>query len=144
MFKYVKIVLAAALQLQLQLYNYANNFMYFRMIVAGPSMSGKSYFMFQLVKYRNEIFTTQFHRIMYCIPPESQHQKQAYYQKLKAECNEVELILGLPKEENVLDNTLPKLILLGKNIFTFLKLIFCYCKLMCIETELFFSCFFTR
>ncbi len=83
------------------------------MIVAGPSMSGKSFFMFLLVKHRNEMFTTQFHRIMYCIPPESHYQKQAYYDKLKRECNEVELILGLPKEENVLDNALPKLILIG-------------------------------
>jgi hypothetical protein len=51
---------------------------------------------------------------MYCIPPESQHQKETYFQKLKKECREVELILGLPKEENVLDNTLPKLIIIGK------------------------------
>ena len=70
--------------------------------------------MYLLVKHRNEIFTTQFYRIMYCIPPESQHQKETYFQKLKKECREVELILGLPKEENVLDNTLPKLIIIGK------------------------------
>ena len=87
------------------------------MIVAGPSMSGKSMFIFHLVKYRNEIFTTQFHRLMYCIPPESQHQKQAFFEKLKAECSKLELILGLPKEENILDNTLPKLILIGRTIF---------------------------
>ena len=93
------------------------------MIVAGPSMSGKSHFMFLLVKHRNEIFTTVFHRVMYCIPPESQHQKQTYYEKLKRECKEVELILGLPKEENVLDNTLPKLILIGTMFFNFKLLV---------------------
>ena len=87
------------------------------MIIAGPSMSGKSHFLFLLVKHRHEIFTTQFHRIFYCIPAESYHQKQAYFEKLKKECNEIELILGLPKESNVLDNALPKLILMGKNFF---------------------------
>jgi hypothetical protein len=85
----------------------------FRMIIAGPSMSGKSHFMYLLVKFRNDIFTTRFHRIMFCIPPESLHQKIPFFNKLKEEFPEVELILGLPKEENVLDNALPKLILIG-------------------------------
>jgi hypothetical protein len=86
----------------------------FRMIISGPSMSGKSFFMHKLVKYRNEIFTTRFHRIMFCIPPESLHQKSPFFNALKIEFPAIELILGLPKEENVLDNSLPKLILIGK------------------------------
>ena len=68
--------------------------------------------MYLLVKHRDEIFTTRFHRIMFCIPPESLHQKLQFFNKLKGEFNEIELVLGLPKEENVLDNALPKLILI--------------------------------
>jgi hypothetical protein len=50
---------------------------------------------------------------MFCIPPESLHQKYEFFNKLKAEFSDLELVLGLPKEENVLDNALPKLILIG-------------------------------
>ncbi len=50
---------------------------------------------------------------MFCIPPESLHQKVQFFNKLKAEFADIELVLGLPKEENVLDNALPKLILIG-------------------------------
>lgn len=85
----------------------------FRMIISGPSMAGKSEFMLKLVKHRNKIFTTRFHRIMFCIPPESLHQKFEFFNKLKAEFGDLELVLGLPKEENVLDNALPKLFLIG-------------------------------
>lgn len=38
----------------------------FGMCVSGPSQSGKSEFLFNLVKYRNDLFTTHFERIIYC------------------------------------------------------------------------------
>jgi len=52
---------------------------------------------------------------MYCIPAESEHQKRDFFNELRKEFPQMELILGLPKESNVLDNKLPKLIIIGKN-----------------------------
>ena len=86
----------------------------FRMIISGPTMSGKSHFMYLMLKYRETIFTSKFHRIMFCIPPESAHEKMPFFKKMEKEYEHLELVLGLPKEENVLDNALPKLIIIGK------------------------------
>jgi hypothetical protein len=86
----------------------------FRMIISGPTMSGKSHFMYLMLKYRENIFTSKFHRILFCIPPESSHEKMPFYKKMEKEYEHLELVLGLPKEENVLDNALPKLIIIGK------------------------------
>ena len=86
----------------------------FRMIISGPTMSGKSTFMYFMLKHREAIFTSKFHRILFCIPPESAHEKMSFFDKMKKEYEHLELILGLPKEENVLDNALPKLIIIGK------------------------------
>jgi hypothetical protein len=36
---------------------------------------------------------------------------------MQKEFEHLELILGLPKEENILDNALPKLIIIGNNQF---------------------------
>jgi hypothetical protein len=37
-----------------------------------------------------------------------------FFKKMQTEFEHLELVLGLPKEENVLDNALPKLIIIGK------------------------------
>ncbi len=86
----------------------------FRMIISGPTMSGKSHFMYLMLKFRETIFTSRFHRILFCIPPESAHEKMPFFKKMQTEFEPLELVLGLPKEENVLDNALPKLIIIGK------------------------------
>jgi hypothetical protein len=83
-------------------------------------MTGKSFFIFQLVKYRKQMFNTEFHQIMFCIPPESQHQQRNFFEKLREEFKEIELVLGLPKEHHVMDNNLPKLILIGKFLINLL------------------------
>src|SRR6266404_6698053 len=66
-----------------------------------------------MLKNRNEIFTTRFHRIIYCIPPENHHRKIDFIKKLKEYVNNIEIILGLPSESDVLQDELPKLIILG-------------------------------
>ena len=89
------------------------------MIIAGPSMTGKSTMMLEMVRNRRLLFSTEFHRIMYCIPAETEHQKRDFFNELRKEFPQMELILGLPKESNVLDNKLPKLIIIGKNFIQF-------------------------
>lgn len=84
-------------------------------MITGPTMSGKSTFIKNMVKYRKELFTTQFNRIIYSIPPEAHHRKKNFYEELKKLYPEIELVFGLPKEDSVLDNELPKLLLIGKN-----------------------------
>ena len=80
-------------------------------------MSGKSFYILQMVRNRRLLFSTEFHRIMYCIPAETEHQKREFFEELRKEFPHIELVLGLPKESNVLDNKLPKLIIIGKVIF---------------------------
>ena len=75
-------------------------------------MSGKTRFMVKLVQNRHALFTTEFDRIMYCIPASYSDGHQAVYDELKQFFPNVELIIDLPKASDVLDNTLPKLLLI--------------------------------
>jgi len=67
-----------------------------------------------MIKYREEIFTTRFHRIIYAIPSEQYQQKIPFFNSMKEEFPQLELILSLPKESDLLDNSLPKLLILGE------------------------------
>lgn len=42
----------------------------FTCIIAGPTGSGKSHIVFRLIKFRNDMFNTEYERIIYCLPPE--------------------------------------------------------------------------
>ncbi len=86
----------------------------FAMMIAGPSQSGKSEFMLNLVKFRDDICTGNFSRIIYCQANSYAHKNQKFFQKLQAEFPQAELIQGLP-DINALHfnlNNLPKLILI--------------------------------
>ena len=82
----------------------------FKMMICGPSMSGKSKFILQLLKHRKEMFTSGFHQIYYCLPPESQQSSSDYLEEIKSYVPDVNIIYGLPKSNHVFDNMrLPKL-----------------------------------
>lgn len=40
----------------------------FTCILAGPTGSGKSYIVFRMIKFRNEVFSTEYDKIIYCLP----------------------------------------------------------------------------
>ncbi len=67
-----------------------------RMVVAGPSMSGKSQFAQKLVLFRDRIYTHTFERVLYCLPENSIHLHQKFLEELKEACAYVEIVEGLP------------------------------------------------
>ena len=67
-----------------------------RLVIAGPTMSGKSTFALQLIKYRNLVYTHPFSRIVYALPEESLHLHQDFLAKLREACEAVEIVEGLP------------------------------------------------
>ena len=74
---------------------------------------GKSHFVCELIKYREQLFTSKFCRIIYC-QPESLTQKSDVFEKLKQYFPAIELCHGLPNISKLhldVDN-LPSLIIL--------------------------------
>ncbi len=72
-----------------------------RMVVAGPSLSGKSQFALKLIKYRTTVYSHQFDRIVYCLPENSIHLHQKFLENLKEACDFIEIIEGLPDIANL-------------------------------------------
>jgi hypothetical protein len=66
----------------------------------------------KMIEHRKTLFTTHFSRIMYCIPAHNADLHQEFFNKLKAMCPEMELVLGLPTPNQVKSDTLPKLLLI--------------------------------
>ncbi len=67
-----------------------------RMVVAGPSMIGKSQFALKLVKFRNFVYNEKFDRILYAFPESSLHLHQPFINDLRKACDFIEIIEGLP------------------------------------------------
>ena len=67
-----------------------------RMVVAGPSMIGKSRFAMKLVQFRNDVFNEKFDRILYALPESSLHLHQNFLENLREVCSFVEIVEGLP------------------------------------------------
>lgn len=85
-----------------------------RMMISGPTMSGKSEFIMNLMKFRDSVFDNSFNRILYCIPPLSTQHHYNFIQRLTNHFADLEVIEGLPKiqKENLLDSDGHKLIIL--------------------------------
>ena len=75
--------------------------------------SGKTSFIFKLVKHRELVFNHTFHRILYCIPPGTVHLKPDLLHAFKSEYSAIEIIEGLPDLEtnNLNENEEHKLVL---------------------------------
>jgi hypothetical protein len=67
----------------------------FRMQVTGPSMSGKSSFIANLIKFRDQVFKSDFTRIVYCCPSRT-YKSITYIEQLKEYCPFLEVTYGLP------------------------------------------------
>lgn len=68
-----------------------------RILISGPSHSGKSHFLHQLIKFREQIFDKKFHRIIYCFPENLSEIANPFIDKLKEEYPSLEINLGVPK-----------------------------------------------
>jgi len=76
--------------------NFAKIMIPARIVVAGPTMAGKSEFILNLVKHRDSVFSEEFKRIIYAIPEESMHLHGSYLERLKQACASVQIHEGLP------------------------------------------------
>lgn len=68
--------------------------------------------MVKLIKYREQVFTTKFSRILYCVPIAQSDLHHNLFQEMQNHFPEIELIFDLPKISDVTSDSLPKLILL--------------------------------
>jgi len=76
---------------------------------SGPTECGKSTFVFKLLKHRNQLFTSEFESIYYCLPPEASHRTTTFVESLRKMIPNIVIIFGLPEPRQVLEHPLPKL-----------------------------------
>ena len=67
-----------------------------RILVAGPSLSGKSQFLSQLIEYRQQLFDTDFDRIVYSSPNATSGAQFKYVESLRKFFTDIEIISDLP------------------------------------------------
>jgi len=69
----------------------------FSMVVSGPSQAGKSFFIYQIVKFRLRVCSQKFTRIIYCQSNNYSPKNQSFIKELQNEFPTLELCQGLPK-----------------------------------------------
>jgi septin family protein len=90
----------------------------FAMLVAGPTMCGKSTFILEILKNQDQLLRTKFSQIVYRCPASDLHSdiRQAFIKKLTEVIPAVIIKTGLPEPGDFTVNNLPKLFILGKKI----------------------------
>jgi hypothetical protein len=85
-----------------------------RILIAGPTMCGKSHLILQLIRHRDAVFSGTFERIIYCLPEHSLALHQRFLEDLRQSCDNIEIQEGLPDLEvgNIITNPIPKLLVL--------------------------------
>lgn len=73
----------------------------FSMTISGCSQSGKSHFLYLLVKFRDSLFSHQFNRIIYCQSNVSSEKNLNYIKKVKDLYQNLEVCQGLPNLEEL-------------------------------------------
>ncbi len=72
-----------------------------RLVISGPTMSGKSTFALKLVQFRNDVYDSSFERIVYALPQSSIHLHQDFIAKLRQAFQHIEICEGLPDVEEL-------------------------------------------
>ena len=85
-----------------------------RMLICGPSMSGKSTFVHHVIKFREHIYDQTFEKIFYALPEASSHLHQEYLQNLRLVYPDIQIVEGLPNisELNIREDKSPKLLVI--------------------------------
>jgi hypothetical protein len=68
----------------------------FALSISGPSMSGKSHFVLNLLQNHKTMFDCIFQRVIYCQPSSFIHTSNVYFNNIKAIFPSAELVSGLP------------------------------------------------
>lgn len=86
----------------------------FSMVCSGPSQVGKSHFMYNIVKFRHDLCSDTFQRIIYCNSNCYAHKNQIFIKELKSEFPKLEIHQGLPNlaELQLTFNNHPSLLLI--------------------------------
>ncbi len=67
-----------------------------RMLVAGPTLCGKSTFALNVIKYREQVYDKPFERIIYALPEDSVHLHQDFLNNLRNIYEKIEIVEGFP------------------------------------------------
>ena len=73
-------------------------------------MSGKSSTMLEILRFCHQLFTTEFHKILYCLPEKHLANQTAFLDQLKKACPEVIIRGGDVNYADFRGDSLPKLI----------------------------------
>jgi hypothetical protein len=96
----------------------------FAMAICGPSQVGKSEFILQLIKNRQDLFSADFSRVIYC-QPESllSNTQNSFFQKIVDEIPMAEVNYGLPKlsDLHLEANSLPCLLIIDDLMSKFMN-----------------------
>lgn len=93
------------------------------MCISGPSMSGKSEFIVQLIQNKDKMFDVDFEQIFYCAPESLILRHNPIFEKIKVTFPLVQLVCGLPDiaKLNLNIDTRPKLIIIDDLMTEFLN-----------------------
>lgn len=91
--------------------------------ISGPSQSGKSEFIVQLIKYQSQLFSSNFTKIFYCVPETLSLSSNPIFDSLKKYAPNIQLIIGLPdvSKLQLKFDKLPKLIIIDDLMTEFLS-----------------------
>lgn len=96
-----------------------------RIVMYGISMVGKSSSIVKMCSdsVRKYLFDVDFERIVYCIPPNSQYQRQKFLEDFRTKCKIVEFFEGIPKISQIVGDPFSKKhqLLILDDLFTALK-----------------------
>jgi len=93
------------------------------MCISGPSMSGKSEFIVNLIKFRHLLFDVEFDQIIYCEPESLVLRHNPIFEKIKAAFQNAQLVIGLPNisKMNLNLDVRPKLLVIDDLMGPFLS-----------------------
>jgi len=77
-----------------------------------PSQVGKSSLVLEMLKFRKQLFTTDFSKIIYCIPEKHLDNQRPFLSSMRRVCPEVEIRGGQINFGDIRGTSLPKLIIL--------------------------------
>lgn len=84
----------------------------FSMAIIGQTMVGKSYLIKEILKYQNQLMTTHFDAIYYCLPTHLYDANQNYLEELRKVCPSIRILENEPSLSLIRANKLPTLFIL--------------------------------
>jgi len=94
--------------------DHVNRFIHpFRMGIVGQTMAGKSQLIKEILRYRRQLFTTEYPSIYFCMSEARNNSGfEQYIREVKSICPDVQIIEGLPTLDLLRSSELPKLFIL--------------------------------